>query len=904
MTSPITFSGLGSQTDLISIVDQLVKLERYQIDRLETWKGDWEDKIESIQGLNSRLLSLESFVNDYNTSSEFLATTAVSSDEDVLTVTSTSEATPGAHTVTIGSSIPHRLASQGWASQSTAIGGHDSGADDDEEDFEFTYGSTTITVADADFTTTTTLSDFKDDIEAAITAAGKSDEVGVEIIDDGSATNPYRLVITAKNGGSSNQIAVTKNPTGLCFSSGNINPATIDASGTWTDGQSRPTSYGTYTGNIDKKYTFTVPNGTVGTGDLTVTWSESETGRSGSITIPDGYQAGTEIDVDGINDPVELGTWTGTSDPSTSGNYTGSVKKTYTFTVPTVTLDGANAEVAVTWTDSEGGSGSFNIPAGYGGTDISVENGVYVAFTVGGDTLVSGEQFTVEVEQGPKVSFSAGDLTNNDNFYIDAFSNIDDVEKEASWTGTSDPTSWGHYFGSTNKTFEFTIYSGGTIGTDDIVIYWTDSEGNSGTINVPDDFDPDNEETVSVSQGVELKFSSGTLTSGEKFFINVLSPDLQEGQDTGLAQVEQVVHSGFADTGTTAVTDSDQTFSYIYGGVRVSVDVDADTTLSGLVDLINDDASNPGVTASILDDGLGLDTSYHLVLTGGDTGAAYSITDIRDTFTGGTFSSDDFATTQYAQNSMLKVDGYPSDTYDYIQRQSNSISDIIGGLTLSLVDSGSASVSITEDTDTIRTTIETFVNGINFVLDYIKEQTKYDENTGEAGIMIGNYSYQIVQQRINEILTDSVPGLTDGVDTYVHLAQIGIKTNPDNDGKWEIDDTTLNNALSTDLDAVTKLFVKDEAAGTNGVFELLSQELEDLTDSEDGPMNILIDNYEGIIDDIDERIEREERRVALVESRLTEQFTALEVLLGQLSGQETYLQGLIDQLPQIGTSKD
>ena len=907
MSPTITVTGLGSGIDLSQIVDQLVLLERHQINRLEIWKDEWEDKIESIQGLNSRLLSLESFVTDYNTETEFLATTATSSDEEVLTVTSTSTAIAAAHTVTVGTNIPHRLASQGWDTEATAIGGHDSGANDSDEDFEFTYGLTTITVVDNNFATNTTLSEFKTLIETAI--GGESDHVGVEIIDDGSATNPYRLVITAKDGGSSNEIVVTKNPTGLTFSSGNINPATIDAGDTWTGGQSRPTSHGTYTGSTDKQYTFTVPAGTVGTGDLTVDWSESG-GRTGSITIPNGYTAGTEINVDGINDPVELGTWVGTSTPSTrSGtgtdwNYTGSVNKTYTFTVPEVILDGNHAAIDGTWIDSEGGSGIFTIPENYvpATDDIVVEKGVYIAFETNVDEsekLESGEQFTVEVHQGPKVSFSSGVLTIDDNFYIDVFRNFDDAEKP-SWTGGSSPTTWGHYFGSTNKTFEFRLLSSGTIGSHEIGISWSDSEGNSGTITVPADLEAD-KETVSVYQGLELKFSAGTLVSGEKFSINVYSPDLQKGQDSGMAQAEQAVHSGFADTATTVVTDSAQTLSYIYGGTRVSVDVAADTTLSDLVGLINNATDNPGVTASILNDGLGLSTSYHLVLTGRNTGAPYTITNITG-FTN--FSSSDFTTTQDAQNSMLKVDGYPSDTYQYIQRQSNSVSDVIDGVTLSLVDSGSASVSITEDLDTIRTNIETFVNGVNFVLDYIKKEAGYDEDTGEAGAMLGNYSYRIVQARINQILTNAIPGLTDGVDTYVHLAQIGIKTNPDEDGKWEIDSTTLNNALLTDLEAISKLFIKDDVAGTNGVYELLSQELDDLTDSEDGPMNVLLDSYEGIIDGIDTKIEREERRVALVEARLTEQFVRLEVLLGQLSGQESYLLSLIESLPTIGGKKD
>ncbi|MDY6973957.1 MAG: flagellar filament capping protein FliD, partial [Thermodesulfobacteriota bacterium] len=184
----------------------------------------------------------------------------------------------------------------------------------------------------------------------------------------------------------------------------------------------------------------------------------------------------------------------------------------------------------------------------------------------------------------------------------------------------------------------------------------------------------------------------------------------------------------------------------------------------------------------------------------------------------------------------------------------------------------------------------------------ISDQTKYDADTGEAAIMIGNYSFQIVAQRIKDLLTDSVPGLIDGTDPYVHLAQIGINSDPDDNGRWTINYSTLNSAMSTDLNAVSRLFVEDEASGTDGVLALLSQELEDLNDTETGAMNALIDSYEGIISNIDVKLEREARRIDLVEKRLTRQFAALEVLLGQLSGQSTYLESLIDQLPKIGSS--
>lgn len=985
MTATITFTGLGSGTDWTKIVDQLVQVESYRVNQMNTWKTTWQDKIKSIQGLNSRMLSLDQFVQSKNTASEFMATTATSSNTDVLTATSSSTATPGAHSVTVGSDIQDKLASQGVAANSTVVSVRD--------------GTMTIYVGSPPdsphihvaVTNGMTLSE----LQTAIEAADGSDILTAEIIDDGSSSNAKRLSITANTGGSSHLVSITANPTSLTFSEGSINPVinqagwsgtsqatssgfylgssdktytftvpTVTLNGangvtsvTWSrspggagntgsfvipanytagtaiavdglvddathssswSGTSKATSSGNYTGSIDKSYTFTVPPGTVGSGDLTVNWSESTTGRTGTITIPDPYVAGTPINVDGVNSVVE-GTWTGSSHATSSGNYTAADNQQYTFTVPTVTLDGANPLVTVNWTKVGGGAGSFDIPANYEPeTELVVENGLKVSFDEGG--LVNGNTFTVDTEQGPtvsfsdgtlingdtfsiaartalKVAFSAGTLVNTEQFYVDTFSNVDSVQ-EGTWSGASTATSAGHYLGSSNKTFNFSVLNSGTLEAGEIGIVWSDTEGNTSVVTIPSNYTAGT--NLDVYQGLKINFTAGDLVAGNTFSIDVYSPQTQKGQDSGLAQVEQVVHSGFIDPGTTKVTAGNAIFSYIYGGKRASVSVAADTTLSGLVNLINNDTANPGVTAGILNDGLGLSTSYHLVLTGRNSGAPYTITNIQDTFTGGTFSSSDFSTTQEAQNSMLKVDGYPPDPSQYIQRSSNSVSDLITGVALSLVGPGTATVGISTDTNAIRTSIEYFVSSINFVLDYIKQETKYNPTTKKAGIMIGNYSYQIVQQRIKDIVTSSIPGLEDGVDPYTHLAQIGINTNPET-GKWEINSTTLDNALSTNIEGVKKLFVKDEITGTkDGVLELLTQEMAKLDDSESGPMNILLDNYDGVISNIDKNIETEQKRVDLVKTRLQNQFALLETLLGQLAGQEKSLQSYIDQLPTIG----
>ena len=64
------------------------------------------------------------------------------------------------------------------------------------------------------------------------------------------------------------------------------------------------------------------------------------------------------------------------------------------------------------------------------------------------------------------------------------------------------------------------------------------------------------------------------------------------------------------------------TFIYSYNNKETTMTTTATTTLTGLVGLINNDANNPGVTASLLY----YNNAYHLVMNGNDAGLDYRIT--------------------------------------------------------------------------------------------------------------------------------------------------------------------------------------------------------------------------------------------------------------------------------------
>lgn len=299
-----------------------------------------------------------------------------------------------------------------------------------------------------------------------------------------------------------------------------------------------------------------------------------------------------------------------------------------------------------------------------------------------------------------------------------------------------------------------------------------------------------------------------------------------------LAQNEVEVHQGLAASDTVVNgSGSNKVFAFSYaGGAAVSISVPDGTTLAELAALINSSGANPGVTAAVLDMGDGYTTDrYRLMITGNNTGSANTITIDNGLTTldgaGGTvdFTSTTFTETQTAQNAQVRLDGYPP--VGWIERPGNTISDLIFGVTLSLLATSASpiQVTVTEDTSTWQEQITGLVDAYNDVVTYIKEQTKYDAITGEAGVLFGNYGMQIIKGELAAIATGNAPGFQDPEDHYLNLTQIGITTDADETsdtfGQLLVDAAALSAALIADPEGVAGLLsayfdgVSDDASG-------------------------------------------------------------------------------------------
>ena len=188
----INFSGLASGLDTGAIVTQLLAIRRRPITRMEERKSSFEKQITALQDLQSKLIALKDAAAALDTPNEFGSLTASSSHETILTATASSLAAPGSYQLTVNSlAAAQKDLSQGYSTLVDSVGS----------------GSLTVTVNGEETVIDidpagSSLADLRD----AINDAGAG--VYASILNDGSDTAPYRLILTSSETGADHAFTV------------------------------------------------------------------------------------------------------------------------------------------------------------------------------------------------------------------------------------------------------------------------------------------------------------------------------------------------------------------------------------------------------------------------------------------------------------------------------------------------------------------------------------------------------------------------------------------------------------------------------------------------------------------------------------------------------------------------
>ncbi len=144
----------------------------------------------------------------------------------------------------------------------------------------------------------------------------------------------------------------------------------------------------------------------------------------------------------------------------------------------------------------------------------------------------------------------------------------------SSVTGTSTPTIGGTYTGSLSQGYQFSVVSGGTVGTDPITLKWTSDSGETGTVNIPANASG----PTAVADGLTVSLGSGTLNVGDNFSAAAFLPQVNSAQNATVQVGNQIVVS---QTNTVSNAISGLTLQLSNTGTNSSVTVAPDLTTQG-----------------------------------------------------------------------------------------------------------------------------------------------------------------------------------------------------------------------------------------------------------------------------------------------------------------------------------
>lgn len=270
---------------------------------------------------------------------------------------------------------------------------------------------------------------------------------------------------------------------------------------------------------------------------------------------------------------------------------------------------------------------------------------------------------------------------------------------------------------------------------------------------------------------------------------------------SALAQAHSLKTGAYTDKNITTLGTG--TLTIDAAGIAVNVTIDSsNNTLEGIADAINE-KSSVGVTASVIDTGSG----FVLALTSKETGLdnAISITvtdnDGNSTDTSGLsqLASANLTTSVTAQDASFSVNGVG------VTRATNTVDDVISGLTLTLTDETTSPVtlSVKNDDDLVVERVTEFVDKFNALKEVLNELTAYDPSGSSSGVFIGDFTMRTINTQLRSTLSQVVSGLSGS--SVTSLAELGISTNNET-GLLSINENTLKSALDANLDDVVGVF--------------------------------------------------------------------------------------------------
>ena len=342
-------------------------------------------------------------------------------------------------------------------------------------------------------------------------------------------------------------------------------------------------------------------------------------------------------------------------------------------------------------------------------------------------------------------------------------------------------------------------------------------------------------------------------------------------------QVTTSAAGQFADINA-AIFDSGS-FSITQDGDTTNVNLTGVDSLAELRDAIN--AQQTGVKASIINDGSGA-TPFRLILTSVTPGLANAFT-VSDTTklgagaAGAVLNLSTDATNGVARDTEFTYNGIA------VKSSSTTVNEAIPGLTLSVLKTGSTSVTVTDDNSSLKTKVKAAVSAFNSFNDFFGAQTKLDTTGSGRPPLASDPLLRSANRQLRAFFLSSHAN-SGSLD---ELQYFGITL--DQQGKLQIDDAKLDTVLSSKRADVAAFF-----SGDSGFAKKITDAIDGYTKA-GGAIDSVEDRIKRNIEKYTSKIQDLEFRLSNREQQLTAEFAAADRAISQLNSQSSSLAGLGSQ---------
>jgi flagellar hook-associated protein 2 len=251
------------------------------------------------------------------------------------------------------------------------------------------------------------------------------------------------------------------------------------------------------------------------------------------------------------------------------------------------------------------------------------------------------------------------------------------------------------------------------------------------------------------------------------------------------------------------------------GGIALTL-TEGDS-LQTVVSKFNEVSGRTGIQASILTVATG---TYKIIYTATKSGETYNF-DLSATApaanagiesdASGVLATVGFNAATLGKNALFSVDGVA------LERESNSVTDVLTGVTLTLKQPGvpgNIALSVVPDTQLVANAITAFSDAYNEFRVFAASQSLLgdDGKPTDDAVLYSNSVFRNIVNSVSNEISRVVAGITGSNPTQ--LADVGItienfagdESNPATKNIFVVDPDTLNSALASNFDGVRKLF--------------------------------------------------------------------------------------------------